>query len=206
MHNPYPDLPLQRARDIATDILVIALLAVCWLAGHLVHDAVAELDSLGRGVERAGTQVRDGFESAGDKVDGTPIVGDDISKALDDAGRETGQPVVRAGAQGRDAVAKLANILGWTVGGVPALLVLYAGVPGRVRRMRSIIAARRMFAAGNDPDRQRLLAMRAAFNLPFGELLAHTQDPIGDLARGHHDPLLRALSNAYGVRVTSPAP
>lgn len=201
MFNPYPDLPFQRARDIAVDALVILLLWICWMAGTAVHDAVAELDSLGRGVQDAGRQVQDGFERAGDKVDGAPIVGDRLGDALDDAGADTSRPVVRAGTKGREAVAKLANVLGWTVGGVPALLILYAFVPGRVRRVRSILAARRVFAMGHEPERQRLLAMRAAFNLPFGDLLAHSKDPIGDLQRDNLAPLLAALASAHGVRV-----
>lgn len=200
MHNPYPDLALPRARAILLDATVLLLLILCWMAGTAVHDAVAKLDVLGRGVQRAGTQVRAGFESAGNKVDGTPVVGERLEEALDDAGRETGVPVVRAGTRGRAAVADLANILGWTVGGLPALVLLLWFVPSRTRRARAVIDARRVFAAAHDPEHQRLLAMRAAFDLPFGTLLAYTRDPIGDLAEGRHEPLLRALGAAYGLR------
>lgn len=205
MHNPYPDLPLPRARAILLDVTVFVLLLLCWTAGTAVHGAVSELDVLGRGVERAGTQVRDGFESAGDKVNRTPVVGDDLEDALDDAGRETGVPVVRAGTKGREAVADLADVLGWTVGGLPALVLVLWFVPGRVRRARGVLHARRVFAEAADPERQRLLAMRAAFSLSFAELLPYTRDPIGDLAAARHEPLLRALGAAHGLRAPGTA-
>jgi hypothetical protein len=40
---------------------------------------------------------------------------------------------------------------------------------------------------------RQALAMRAAFGLPFGRLLRHTPDPIGDLVKDRYDPLLEAL-------------
>ena len=197
----YPDLPWQRGRAIAADMLVVVLLVLCWLAGSFVHDAIARLDVLGRGVQRAGHQVEDAFGSAGNAVDGTPVVGDDLERALTSAGDRTGRPVVRAGTQGRTAVADLANLLGWITGGIPALALLLWFVPRRISSARSIIAARRVFTEHDDPERRRLLAMRAAFALPFAQLLEHTRDPLGDLAAGRYEPLLAALGDEYGLRL-----
>jgi hypothetical protein len=54
-----------------------------------------------------------------------------------------------------------------------------------------------------DPERRRLLAMRAAFGLPFRELLPYTRDPFGDLARGDYDALIAAARADAGLMPTS---
>jgi hypothetical protein len=54
----YPDVPARRNRTIAADAAVVALvLLFAWL-GVKVHDAVAELAGLGRGVSDAGLRAR----------------------------------------------------------------------------------------------------------------------------------------------------
>ena len=45
--------------------------------------------------------------------------------------------------------------------------------------------------------------MRAAFSLPYDTLLSYTPDPIGALAEGDHEPLLRALFEDSGLRPPS---
>ena len=129
------------------------------------------------------------------------MVGRRLERALRRAGRETGEPVVRAGGRGREAVADLANLLGWVVGGLPALVILVAWVPSRWRRLRTLLAARRVFDTAVDDERRRLLAMRAAFDLPMRDLLRHTKDPFGDLAAGRLDPLLAAIGESVGLRL-----
>jgi hypothetical protein len=52
-----------------------------------------------------------------------------------------------------------------------------------------------------DADRERELARRAAYSLPYATLVAHTRDPIGDLLAGRHEGLLAALSEDADVRV-----
>jgi hypothetical protein len=198
--NFYPDLPLARFRAILFDAVIVLLLWLCWLVGSTVHAAVSELDVLGRGVERAGTQVGDAFDSVGNKVDDAPIVGDELGDALTSAGDTTSRPVVKAGRTGRRAVADLADILAWAVGGVPALILLLRFVPSRITRGRQVLAARRVLTGDDTLERRRLLAMRAAFALPFSTLLAHTSDPMGDLERDNLEPLLAALIEEYGVR------
>lgn len=202
----YPDLPLARVRAVALDTLVLLLLLVCLLTGRAVHAAVSELDVLGRGVEDAGGQVEEAFQDAGGRVEDAPVVGKRIDKALSGAGSRTGEPVQRAGRRGRAAVADLADLLGWLVGGLPALVIVATWLPGRMRRARTLLAARRVFAGGIDDERRRLLAMRAAFSLPFEDLVRETRDPIGDLAQGRLEPLLAALGSAHGLRVPQASP
>ncbi len=61
-------------------------------------------------------------------------------------------------------------------------------------------AALRILQGAESPERRRLLAMRAAFDLPYGTLLSYTQDPIGDLAEGRYQPLLNAVFEDAGLR------
>jgi len=46
----------------------------------------------------------------------------------------------------------------------------------------------------------RVVAMRAAFSLPYGQLLEHTRDPLGDLAAERYDALVAAALEDAGLR------
>jgi hypothetical protein len=215
----YPTLPRRRARILLGDAAVVVLVLVFAWLGVKVHDGVAELASLGRGLQDAGTAVagtardaagavRGGFGSAADALDGTPLIGGDVAGALRSAGDSATAPVTQAGAEegrklvaaGRDGEARayrLANLLGWLTFGLPTLLLLTRWGPPRVRIAREAGAAQRVIAgAPLDPDRERELARRAAYSLPYTTLLAHTRDPIGDLLAGRHEGLLAALRDA----------
>ena len=41
--------------------------------------------------------------------------------------------------------------------------------------------------------------MRAAFGLPYDQLLRYTRDPLGDLAEGRHDALVAAALADVGL-------
>ena len=167
----YPELPARRLATIGHDLLLVALLALLAWLGLKVHDAVDRLAVLGSGVKKVGESV--------------PVVGD---------------PVENLGADGEDSVHHLANLLGLVVFGVPALLVLWRLLPDRISEIRRLTAAARVLQAGDDPQRQRLLAQRAAFSLPYGQLLAYTPDPLGDLAAERYDPLVAAALEDAGLR------
>jgi hypothetical protein len=201
-----------RASDVAT-LLLIAIFA--WL-GLAVHDTVAELASLGRGVQEAGTAVegtardaagalRDGFGRAAGATEGAPVVGGQVAEALRSAGEAAagpveregtarGQELVQAGREGEQQALETARLLGWLFFLVPTLLLLSRVLPARVRDVRRRRAARRLLtAAPMDPRRAAALASRAAYGLPWEALARHTDDPIGDLIAGRHDRLVAAL-------------
>src|SRR3954453_6046947 len=90
--------------DVAMIVLVVLF---AWL-GLEVHDGVAELASVGRGLQDAGAAgaggagdaagaVRDGFGAAADALDGTPLIGGGVADALRSAGDSAGRPGDRAG-------------------------------------------------------------------------------------------------------------
>jgi hypothetical protein len=197
----YPDIPVRRANAVARDAATLAALVLLALLGLWVYHAVDQLTILGRGVHDAGTAVQDGFSSAADKVDGVPLVGGSIAGGLRDAGSATGGNVADAGTRGEERVHRLALLLGGIVFLLPAALLLSRVLPRRLQQIRVLTNAERVLATGGDEERRRLVAMRAAFALPYATLLEHTRDPIGDLAAGRYDALVDAIAEDAGLRV-----
>jgi len=218
----YPSLPRRRNATIAGDLAVLALIAVFAVLGKLVHDSVADLQSLGTGVRDAGTTiqsstsqaagaVRGGLGTAAGAIENVPLVGGQVAGGLRDGaaqatgglereGRRAGGEIAEAGRRGQERARDAARVLGWSTFLVPFILLLLRVVPPRVRQVRSLTAAQRVLRGGAaDPERERALAERAAFGLPYGLLLRYTSDPIGDLVAGHHAPLLAALAEDAGL-------
>lgn len=195
----YPDQSGRRIDLIARDLAVILALALFGLIALEVHDAVDRLAVLGEGVESAGKGVSGGFGAAADAVDGTPVIGDDLGDAFRGAGESSGGEVEELGRGGAGAAHDLANLLGILFFVLPSALLLLLALPPRVRQVRRLNAASK--AIGElSPERRRLLAMRAAFGLPYGELLRYTQDPLGDLEAGRYDALVAAELEQAGLR------
>jgi hypothetical protein len=195
----YPDQTARRVDLMARDLAVVLALVFFALIALKVHDAVDNLAVLGEGVESAGNAVDGGFESAADAVDGTPIIGDSLGDALRGAGEGSGGEVAELGRGGSGAAHDLANLLGLLFFALPAALLLLWTLPPRIRQIRRLNAAAR--AVGElTPERRRLLAMRAAFGLPYGELLRFTKDPLGDLEAGRYDALVAAELEQAGLQ------
>lgn len=200
----YPDVRPRRLSALVRDVCALAaLLLLAWL-GLAVHDAVDRLAALGEGVRGAGGAVRGGFDRAAGGVGGTPLVGGRLEEALREAGAATGGDVEVAGRRGEDAAHELADVLGVLFFGLPAVLVLALWLPRRIEQVRTLTAAAGALAEPADPERARLIAMRAAFGLPYAELVRHTPDPLGDLAAGRYDGLLAAAFDEVGLRPPVP--
>jgi hypothetical protein len=196
----YPQLPGPRNRALIADIASIALLVLFAWAGLQVHDAVDRIAVLGEGVQATGGAVQGGFDSAADAVDGTPVVGDDIADGLRGAGEGSGGEVEELGQRGEDNVHRLANILGFVTFALPALLLVTRWLPGRAAQIRKLREASVVLGDQASEERRRLLAMRAAFSLPYGQLLRYTRDPLGDLEGGRYDALVAAALEDAGLR------
>jgi hypothetical protein len=184
-------------RDGAVVLLVVLF---AW-GGYRVYRSVERLGVLGAGVTNAGTSVESGFGSAAGAVRGIPVFGGSLAGALESAGRGSGGNVVALGRKGEDEVHRLAVVLGLIVFGLPTMFVLLIFVPPRVRQIRRLTAADAVLVELGDPERRRLLAMRAAFGLSYGALLVYTRDPLGDLARGRYGPLVAAALDDAGIRL-----
>ena len=167
----YPEVRGRRARTLLGDALVLALLLLFAWLGKEVHDAVDRLSVLGEGVREVG--------------DAVPVVGD---------------PVAELGVRGEESVHRLATILGLLVFGLPSAVLLARTVPERLRQIRALTAAEQVLRADATLEQRRLVAMRAAFSLPYGVLLRHTRDPLGDLGAERYEPLVAAALEDAGLR------
>jgi hypothetical protein len=161
----YPSVRRRRNTTLAGDLAVLLLIVLFAWLGLRVHDAVAGLASLGRGLQDAGAAVgttardaagavRDGFGAAAGAAGAAPVIGGSLEGALRQAGASAAQPLQREGeAQARRLVAagkegearalRTAKILGWLTFLGPTLLVLTRWGPPRVRQVRTLTAAPR---------------------------------------------------------------
>jgi len=198
----YPDIPSRRAATIARDATLLLLLVLLAWLGVKVHDTVDELSVLGRGVTDAGNSVQSSFRSAADAVDGAPLIGPRLGGGLREAGAGSGGKVAEVGRKGEDSVHETAALLGWLTFLVPGGLLVAWMVPPRVAQVRRLTAASQALAGAGAGsfERRRLLAMRAAFSLPYAQLLAHTRDPLGDLEHERYDALVAAALDDAGLR------
>ena len=185
---------------MARDLAVVLALVLFATIGLEVHDAVDKLAVLGEGVESAGKGVSGGFDAAAEAVDGTPVIGGELGDAFRGAGEGTGGEAESLGRGGAGAAHDLANLLGVLFFALPAGLLLLWAVPSRVRQVRRLNAAVRMLREPESAARRKLIAMRAAFGLPYGELLRFTKDPLGDLEAGRLDALVAAELEQAGLR------
>jgi hypothetical protein len=180
-------------------VLLGLVVVFAWM-GFKVHDAVNSLAVLGSGVKDAGVSVQSGFRSAAGAVGGIPLIGGKLSDALQSAGQGSGGNVAAFGQSGVDKTHELALLLGVIVFALPTVIVLVIMVPPRVRQIRQLGAANAVLVDMHNPERRRLLAMRAAFGLSYMTLISYTRDPLGDLAAARYDPLVTAALDDVGIR------
>ena len=197
----YPQVPSMRLRTIALDLLTLALIGLFIWIGVGVYHLVDALSVLGEGVSHAGDSIQGAFDNVGNAVSNVPIVGGPLGDAFHGAGQGTGGNLAGLGQEGQDAVHMLARTIGIITAGLPIAVLLVAVIPRRVRRIREMSSARALTGIDlADPERARLLAMRAAFGLPFREVLPYTTEPFGDLAEGRYDALVRAALADVGLQ------
>ena len=202
----YPDVPSKRRSTILRDLALIGLVLLFAWMGYRVHNVVDGMAVLGSGVKSAGLSVESGFGSAAGAVDGIPLVGGSLAHALGQAGQRSGGNVAELGEQGEDKVHQLAVTLGLLVFVLPTVLLLVIMLPPRLRQIRQLGAANAALVDTHDPERRRLLAMRAGFGLSYLTLLGYTRDPLGDLAAGRFDQLVAAALDDVGIRRPPPDP
>jgi hypothetical protein len=196
----YPDIPRARTAAILRDLLVLVVIVLLAWLGLKVHGAVESLIVVPRGVGDAGGAIERGFGSAGDAVNGVPLVGEPLSGALHDAGSGTGGQIQETARAGEEDVRHLATLLGLIVFLLPAIAVLARHVPDRIADIRRLTAASRAIGPSLTAERERTLAMRAAYGLPYEHLAHYSRDPLGDLEAGRYEGLVAAALDDAGLR------
>jgi hypothetical protein len=200
----YPDVPERRRSRMLRDAAVLAMLVFLVWMGRQVYVRVDSISVVASGVTTAGESVQGGFSDVADAVSGIPVVGGRLSDALSSSGSATGGNVASLGKQGEDAIHRTALLVGFLTFLIPALLLLGLTLPGRIRGIREMAEARQLLVDDGNPERARLMALRAAMSLPVDHLLEYTEDPIGDLMAGRHDRLIDALYAESGLLRRAP--
>ena len=196
----YPGTPQRFANRVVSDVLVVLAIVLLALLGLKVRDTVNSLVVVPQGVRETGSAVQSGFHDAGDAVGDVPIVGGELSDAFESAGEGSGGRVESLGQEGVDSIHRLADLLGLLVFALPAAMVLAWYLPPRLALVRRLTAASQVLNDQASPERRRLIAMRAAFALPYETLLRHTRDPLGDLEAERYDGLIAAVLDDSGLR------
>lgn len=172
---PYATTPGRLLGQLISDI-VIAVWVLIWLfVGMAVHAAVATIAQVGRQVEEGANGIADNLESAGDRTNDVPLIGDALRGPLNAAG-EAALDIANAGHDLDTTASWLAWVLALAVASPPILAVAMPWVYLRVRFVRRKWTAITLAAT---PAGQQLLALRALANRPLAKLVSVDTDPVG---------------------------
>jgi hypothetical protein len=172
---PYATTPTRLVAQVISDLVVIAWTTVWVLVGMAVHAAVSTIAEVGRQVETGANGVADNLNSAGDRTDDFPLVGDALSKPLR-AASEAALDIAGAGHSLDTTATWLAWVLALAVAAPPILFVALPWLYLRVRFFRRKWTAMALAAT---PAGEQLLALRALANRPLAKLAEVSIDPVG---------------------------
>ncbi|BBZ02709.1 hypothetical protein MCHIJ_21460 [Mycolicibacterium chitae] len=186
---PYASRPHRFLAQFLSDVVVSTWIVFWILVGLLVYDAVASIAAVGRQVESGANGISRNLDSAGNSVDGVPLIGDQLSKPLT-AASEAAMDLAGAGANLNSTASWLAWVLAFAVAATPILAV---GGPWLYLRIRFFRRKWTAIALAATPAGEQLLALRALANRPLRKLTAVSMDPVGAWRR--EDPIaLRGLA------------
>lgn len=171
----YADTPLHRARQILGDLLLIGwLVGWAWI-GIVVHDGTMQLARPGEQIASSATGMAEGLASAGEKLEGIPVIGGGVSAPFGKAA-DASTSLAGAGRAQVRAVERLAFWLGLSIALIPILTVSAFYLPLRARFIRRASAGARFIDANEDLD---LFALRALSRQPMHVLARISSDPAG---------------------------
>ena len=200
----YADTPGRRGRQLFADAgFVIWCVVWIWLAFRF-YEVVLLLGAPGAAIESAGTALESNMVSAGEAIDGLPVVGESVRGPFDRMS-EAGLGIADAGRAQQDAVARVAMVSATllALGPIATLAVLW--LPLRVRFIRRINASQRLLDRSLDLD---LFALRALARQPVTVLAEVAPDPMAAWRDGD-EAVTRALAELElrdeGLRIPSPS-
>ena len=192
--------PRSSARLIhVLDVATVAWVTAWVVLAVLVAREVRDLRELSDTVIVSGVAV----ENTGDLVaslESIPFVGERVVDVAIQV-REAGVSAQESGEESRDSAENLSVLLGLSIGLIPTLPLLGLYAPLRLAWTRDARSVRAALAANPaDPTLKEFLARRAVANLPYGDLLAVSRDPYGDLSGGRFDVLAARELERLGLR------
>ncbi|WFE57497.1 hypothetical protein [Micromonospora sp. WMMD712] len=185
----YADRFPTAARQLLTDLLVLAWVYAAIRFAFWVHDLVQKLAVPGQKLEGAGGGLADNLAEAGGKVGRLPLVGDELTAPFTKAA-DAARAVAEAGRDQQDLVGQLALALSIAVLVFPLGLVLFGWLPLRLRWMRRAASAKALAVA---PAGRDLLALRALAGQPLGKLARIAPD-VAEAWRRGDDATVDALA------------
>lgn len=183
----YADRPGARARQLLTDVFVVAWVYVWVTLAMKLYDLIQKLAVPGQKLEGAGNDLAENLAGAGDKVDGIPGVGGSVAAPFDRAADAAGS-LAAAGRDQQEAVGNLALTLSLIMVAVPLALVLFLWLPLRIRWIRRAGSAARLREATTGRD---LLALRALATQPLNKLIALDPEIAAAWRRGDPEAVRR---------------
>jgi hypothetical protein len=164
-----------------------------WL-GVVVHDGIEVLADPGERVSVAADDLAGSLADAGGTLEGTPLVGDQVSAPFGSAS-DAASALGDAGASGSEAVRRLAFWAGVLVALVPIGYVARRYVPARVGFVRDASAADAVLTGDADLE---VFAWRAVTTLPLSRVVRVSRDPVGAIHRGDTDVVRRLAELELG--------
>ena len=161
--------------QLISDVVVIAWTTVWVFVGMAVHAAISSIAEVGRQVETGANGVSHNLDSAGERADRFPLIGDALSKPLR-AASEAALDIAGAGHNLDTTASWLAWLLALAVAAPPILVLVMPWLFLRVRFFRRKWTA---LALASTPAGEQLLALRALANRPLTKLAAIHGEPVG---------------------------
>lgn len=182
---PYATTPSRIMAQLVSDIVVVVWTTVWVLAGMAVHSAVSTIAAVGRQVETGANGVADNLDSAGERTDDFPLIGDALSKPLR-AASEAALDIAGAGHSLDTTASWLAWVLALAVAAPP---ILFVAMPWLYLRLRFFRRKWTALTLARTPAGEQLLALRALANRPLAKLVAVHADPVGAWRMHDHDAI-----------------
>ena len=185
----YSDIPGRRLTQVVADVGVVVWVVVWVRISMRVHEVTMQLAEPGHQLADAGSSFSGTMTSAGDNVDGLPLLDDRVAAPFRSAAGVGGE-IQGAGESLVTTVERVALLLALTTALAPIVLVCGVWLLLRVRFVRRASAAQRFIDAEPDLD---LFALRAMAGQPMPRLAQISPDPAGAWRRGERD-VIRALA------------
>jgi hypothetical protein len=173
---PYATTPGRAGRQALADLLVAVWVLAWAVVGYVVHWLISGFAAAGRAVRDGAGGVAGNLDQAGGTAGEVPLVGDKLGAPLRGAGNAARQ-IADVGAGLDEKATVLAWVLAIAIALPPILTVV---VPWLWLRLRFARRAAATVALARTPGGERLLAMRALTDRPLPQLLALSDDPVGD--------------------------
>lgn len=182
---PYATTPSRIMAQLVSDIVVVVWTTVWVLVGMAVHSAVSTIAAVGRQVETGANGVADNLDSAGERTDDFPLIGNALSKPLR-AASEAALDIAGAGHSLDTTASWLAWVLALAVAAPP---ILFVAMPWLYVRLRFFRRKWTALTLARTPAGEQLLALRALANRPLAKLVAVHADPVGAWRMHDHDAI-----------------